>query len=102
MKKIIFSVMVALGLSGVSCDTMGPNAQAGTVGGALAGAVAGGVIAHNTGDGGHGRTRTAKGAALGAGLGALGGGLIGNSVDRRNGTQAGYYQQGYQQQGYYR
>lgn len=107
MKKIIFSMMVALGLSGISCDTMGPNARAGTGIGAVTGGIAGAAIANNTGNGRRDNNRVAKGAILGAGVGALGGAAIGDSVDRRNGTkpgryQQGYYQQGYNQQGYYR
>ncbi len=70
-----------------SCAT-GPNAQTGTVIGALGGAAVGGLIGNQSG-------RGLEGAAIGAGLGALGGNAIGNSQDQRN---AQYYQQ---QPGYY-
>jgi hypothetical protein len=85
MKTITLSLLAALGL--ISCAT-GPNAQTGTVIGALGGAAAGGIIGHQSG-------RGLEGAAIGAGVGALGGNAIGNSQDQRN---AQYYNQ---QQGYY-
>ncbi len=60
----------------VSC-TSGPNARTGTVIGALGGATAGGII-------GHQRGRGLEGAAIGAGLGGLGGNVIGGAQDQRN------------------
>jgi len=87
MKKTILTVLTAASL--VSCAT-GPNAQTGTVIGALGGAAAGGIIGNQSG-------RGLEGAAIGAGLGALGGNAIGNSRDQRN---AQYYR-GQQRQGYY-
>lgn len=70
-----------------SCSS-GPNAQTGTVVGALGGAAAGGIIGNQSG-------RGLEGAAIGAGLGALGGNLIGSSSDQRNNQNYGrraYYQ----------
>lgn len=87
MKKLILTVLTATAL--VSCAT-GPNAQTGTVVGALGGAAAGGIIGHQSG-------RGLEGAAIGAGLGALGGNAIGNAQDQRN---AQYYR-GQPRQGYY-
>lgn len=86
MKNIALSLLSVISIS--SCAT-GPNAQTGTVIGALGGAAAGGIIGHQSG-------RGLEGAAIGAGLGALGGNAIGNSQDQRN---AQYYNQ--QQGGYY-
>lgn len=78
MKHIILSILAAVAIS--SCAT-GPNAQTGTVLGALGGAAAGGIIGNQSG-------RGLEGAAIGAGLGALGGNAIGNAQDQRN---ARYY-----------
>jgi len=99
MKKIIFSIACVLTMA--SCAT-GPDAQTGSVIGALAGAGIGGIVGNQSG-------RGLEGAAIGAGLGALGGNAIGNSRDmQRNSQQQGFYdnqgrwhpsQQG--QQGYY-
>lgn len=93
MKNIALSLLTIISIS--SCAT-GPNAQTGTVVGALGGAAVGGIIGNQSG-------RGLEGAAIGAGLGALGGNAIGNSQDQRN---AQYYnQQGYHNQrrpdGYY-
>jgi outer membrane lipoprotein SlyB len=60
----------------VSCSNS-PNARTGTVIGALGGAGVGGIIGSQSG-------RGLEGAAIGAGLGALGGNLIGGSRDQRN------------------
>jgi len=98
MKKSILTTLTALSL--VSCAS-GPNAQTGSVLGALGGAAVGGIIGSQS-------HRGLEGAAIGAGLGALGGNALGNSRDQRQQQQ--YYQgqqQGYrggppqQQQGYY-
>jgi uncharacterized protein YcfJ len=102
MKKNILILISSVSL--VSCAT-GPNAQTGSVIGALAGAGVGGIIGSQSG-------RGLEGAAIGAGLGALGGNAIGNSRDQQNAnSQQGYYdrngrwhpqqQQQQQQQGYY-
>lgn len=81
-KHIVSSILCALSL--VSCAT-GPNAQTGSVIGALAGAGVGGIVGAQSG-------RGLEGAAIGAGLGALGGNAIGNSKDQQNSRQQqGYY-----------
>lgn len=90
MKVITLSLLTALSL--VSCAT-GPNAQTGTVVGALGGAAVGGIIGNQSG-------RGLEGAAIGAGLGALGGNAIGNSQDQRN--EQYRRDQYYNQQGGYR
>ena len=64
----------------VSCAS-GPNARTGTVLGGLGGAAVGGII-------GHQRGRGLEGAAIGAGLGAASGNVIGDAQDERN---ARYY-----------
>lgn len=92
MKHLSLSLLAAASL--VSCAT-GPNAQTGTVIGALGGAAAGGIIGNQSG-------RGLEGAAIGAGLGALGGNAIGNAQDQRNAQY--YHNQGYGQPrptGYY-
>ena len=82
MKKNILILLSSVSL--VSCAT-GPNAQTGSVIGALAGAGVGGIIGSQSG-------RGLEGAAIGAGLGALGGNAIGNSRDQQNSrSQQGYY-----------
>ncbi|MFO1482117.1 MAG: glycine zipper domain-containing protein [Verrucomicrobiaceae bacterium] len=100
MKRVCLTLITAVSL--VSCAT-GPNAQTGSVVGALAGAGIGGIIGNQSG-------RGLEGAAIGAGLGALGGNAIGNSRDQQNARyQQGYYDRngrwhptgGQQQQGYY-
>jgi len=97
MKTIALSLLAALSIS--SCAT-GPNAQTGSVIGALGGAAVGGIIGNQSG-------RGLEGALIGGGLGALGGNAIGNSQDQRNGQyNNGYQNNGYRQQqrrpaGYY-
>ena len=86
MKNTLLVLLSAVSL--VSCAT-GPNAQTGSVLGALGGAAVGGIIGNQSG-------RGLEGAAIGAGLGALGGNALGNSRDQQNSR----YQQA-QQQGYY-
>ena len=85
MKKLTLSLLAILSLA--SCAT-GPNAQTGTVVGALGGAAVGGIIGNQSG-------RGLEGAAIGAGLGALGGNAIGNAQDQRN---AQYYNNQYHNQ----
>lgn len=58
----------------MSCSNS-PRARTGTVIGALGGAGVGGIIGSQSG-------RGLEGAAIGAGLGALGGNLIGGSQDQ--------------------
>jgi uncharacterized protein YcfJ len=98
MKQTVLTLLTAVSL--VSCAT-GPNAQTGSVIGALGGAAVGGIIGNQSG-------RGLEGAAIGAGLGALGGNAIGNAKDQRNAQyQQGYYDRNgrwhpaQQQQGYY-
>ena len=117
MKNTLLTFLSALSL--VSCAS-GPNAQTGSVIGALAGAGIGGIIGSQS-------HRGLQGAAIGGALGAMGGNALVNARDQRNAgyggppQQQGYYdnqgrwiqggpppQQGYynqggpQQQGYYR
>ncbi len=90
--KYTFLILLC-GASLVSCGT-GPNAQTGTVLGALGGAAAGGIIGHQSG-------RGLEGAAIGAGAGAIGGNMIGNAQDQRNAQR--YYNSGpYYRSPYYR
>lgn len=85
-------LILLCGASLVSCST-GPNAQTGTVIGALGGAAAGGIIGNQSG-------RGLEGAAIGAGLGALGGNMIGGAQDQRNAQR--YYAPPPPPPGYYR
>ncbi len=64
-----------------SCDAIrnSNNAQRGGVIGATTGAVAGGVIGNNVGDG----NNTAVGAIIGAVVGGAAGALIGNKMDKQ-------------------
>jgi uncharacterized protein YcfJ len=99
MKNTLLTILSAVAL--VSCAT-GPNAQTGSVLGALGGAAVGGIIGNQSG-------RGLEGAAIGAGIGALGGNALGNAKDQNNARyQQGYYdKQGrwhpdqQQRQGYY-
>ena len=96
MKTLTLSLLAVMSIS--SCAT-GPNAQTGSVIGALGGAAVGGIIGNQSG-------RGLEGALIGGGIGALGGNAIGNSQDQRNNQQynnnysqqqrrpAGYYQNG--------
>ena len=104
MKNTLLALLSALSL--VSCAS-GPNAQTGSVLGALAGAGIGGIVGAQSG-------RGLEGAAIGGALGAVGGNALGNARDQQNGgygrppQQQGYYdnrgrwiQGGPPQQGYY-
>lgn len=82
MRSLIIASLLVLPLA--SC-TSGPNAQTGTVIGALGGAAAGGIIGNQSG-------RGLEGAAIGAGVGGLAGNAIGGAQDQRN---AEYYNRGY-------
>ncbi len=82
MKHALLTLVCAASL--VSCAS-GPNAQTGTVLGALGGAAAGGIIGNQSG-------RGLEGAAIGAGLGAFGGNMLGNAQDQRNAQR--YYHSG--------
>lgn len=79
MKRILTStIAIAAAVALTSCEG-GPNAQTGTLIGAGTGALAGGIIGHNTG-----RGNTAQGAIIGGVVGAAAGNAIGGSQDRRN------------------
>lgn len=82
MKLKTLALIPMLAAASLSSCATGPNAQRGTVIGALGGAAAGGIIGNQSG-------RGLEGAAIGAGLGALAGNAIGNSSDQR------YYRRGY-------
>jgi uncharacterized protein YcfJ len=73
MKTPILCILLA-STSLMSCSNS-PRARTGTVIGALGGAGVGGIIGSQSGHG-------LEGAAIGAGLGALGGNLIGGSQDQ--------------------
>jgi uncharacterized protein YcfJ len=73
MKTHILSILL-VSASLMSCSNS-PRARTGTVIGALGGAGVGGIIGSQSG-------RGLEGAAIGAGLGALGGNLIGGSQDQ--------------------
>lgn len=70
---IALPALAAVAISFTSCAA-GPNAKKGAVGGAAVGAVAGGIIGHQSG-------RGLEGAAIGAGAGAIGGGVLGSAKD---------------------
>lgn len=93
IQRLTLALLGTLSISSMSC-TSGPNAQTGTVLGALGGAGLGGIIGHQSG-------RGLEGAAIGAGLGALGGNLLGGAQDQRNYYNSGGYYGG-QGNGYYR
>lgn len=86
--KLSLAIALLATFSLTSCSS-GPNAQTGTVIGALGGAAAGGIIGNQSG-------RGLEGAAIGAGLGGLGGNLIGGSRDQRNNQN--YNRRGYGRQ----
>ncbi|WP_009960499.1 glycine zipper domain-containing protein [Verrucomicrobium spinosum] len=86
MKTALYSLLAVLTVGLASCSS-GPNAQTGTVLGALGGAAAGGIIGHQSG-------RGLEGAAIGAGLGGLGGNMIGGAQDQRNYERREYYRRG--------
>ena len=60
----------------IGCATHGSsvNTKKGAVTGGALGAIAGGIIGHQSG-------RGLEGAAIGAGVGALGGGVLGSAAD---------------------
>jgi hypothetical protein len=76
MNKIKLLTIVSATSLMIGCAT-GPEAQSGTVLGGILGAATGGIIGHQSG-------RGLEGAALGAGIGALGGNMYGNAQDQRN------------------
>lgn len=81
MKKNVFVVMAVLvGLFMVGCDSMGANTKKGLGIGGVLGAVAGGVVGHQSGHG-------VEGALIGGAVGAGAGGLIGSGMDDEAKTQ---------------
>ncbi|MEW6101213.1 MAG: glycine zipper domain-containing protein, partial [Candidatus Omnitrophota bacterium] len=72
--RILLLSLLALSLSLMGCESMGPKTKTGAVAGGVLGAAAGGIIGHQSGHG-------LEGAAIGAAAGALGGGLIGSAMD---------------------
>ena len=74
--KKITLIIAALGLSFslTACTSGTANTKRGAVAGGLLGAAAGGIIGHQSG-------RGLEGAAIGAGGGALGGGVLGSAKD---------------------
>ncbi len=84
-KKLVIGMAAAASVLLVGCESPSPyrdnvNTKRGAVGGGLLGAAVGGIIGHQSG-------RGIEGAAIGAGAGALGGGVIGSSVDEQNARQ---------------
>jgi hypothetical protein len=77
--KPIFAIAALALFAG--CEGTGPNTQNGAVAGGALGALAGGIIGHNSGGG-----NTLGGALIGGAVGAIAGGTLGNSVDHQNGT----------------
>lgn len=75
MKTLRIALLLS-SVSLVSCSNS-PRARTGTVIGALGGAGVGGIIGSQSG-------RGLEGAAIGAGLGAVGGNVIGGSQDNNN------------------
>ncbi|MFA5144908.1 MAG: glycine zipper domain-containing protein [Candidatus Omnitrophota bacterium] len=78
MKKGKLLVLFAvLALIAAGCESLGPKTKTGAVAGGLIGATAGGIIGHQSGHG-------LEGAGIGAVAGVLGGGLIGNAMDKKD------------------
>ena len=80
-KSVFLASTVALGTLLTGCVGTGPNTEQGAVAGGALGALAGGIIGHNSRGG-----DTLGGAILGGVAGAVAGGVIGNSVDHERGT----------------
>jgi uncharacterized protein YcfJ len=88
MKYLLTTTALIAAMSLSSCET-GPNADRGTLIGAGTGALAGGIIGHQSGN-------TAAGAAIGAVAGGVIGNQVGANQDRRN---QGRYVVGYDRYG---
>jgi hypothetical protein len=87
MKYLLTTTTLFAALSLSSCES-GPNADRGTLIGAGTGALAGGIIGHQSGN-------TAAGAAIGAVAGGVIGNQVGANQDRKNyGRVVGYDQYG--------
>ena len=80
-KSILLLSGLSLGTLLSGCVGTGPNTEQGAVAGGALGALAGGIIGHNSRSG-----DAVGGAILGAVGGALAGGVIGNNVDQERGT----------------
>lgn len=86
IKVLTLSVLGAVSLVSVSCDT-----TTGALGGAGAGALVGGIIGNQSG-------HTAGGALIGGAVGATAGGVMGNqnerisNIERRDAQQRAYDQ----------
>lgn len=80
-KSILLASALTLGVLLTGCVGTGPNTEQGAVAGGALGALAGGIIGHNSRGG-----DAFGGAILGATAGALAGGVIGNNVDQERGT----------------
>jgi hypothetical protein len=80
--KLLIALTVAALCAG--CEGNGPSTQEGAVTGGALGAIAGGIIGHNSGGG-----NTLGGAIIGGVAGAIAGGAIGNAADHQNGTLYG-------------
>ncbi len=87
MKYLLTSTALVAALTLSSCET-GPNADRGTLIGAGTGALAGGIIGHQSGN-----------TAAGAAVGAVAGGLIGNQVGANQDRRSGRYVVGYDRYG---
>ncbi|MDD3375477.1 MAG: glycine zipper domain-containing protein [Candidatus Omnitrophica bacterium] len=64
----------------VGCESVGENTKKGAGMGGLLGAVAGGVIGHQSGHG-------VEGALIGGAVGAIGGGTVGSGIDSKQSAQ---------------
>src|SRR5262245_36543323 len=88
-KVLALSVLGAVSLLSVSCDT-----TSGALAGGAGGALVGGVVGNQLGN-------TTAGALIGGGVGAVTGGMIGNQQKRisnleQQNAQQNAYNQGYQ------
>lgn len=85
-KVLVLSVLGAMSLLSVSCDT-----TTGALAGGGTGALVGGIVGHQTG-------HTAGGALIGGALGAAAGGVMGNqnqrisNLEQQNAQQRAYDQ----------
>lgn len=80
-KSVLLLPALAMACLVTGCVGTGPNTEQGAVTGGALGALAGGIIGHNSQGG-----DAFGGALLGAAAGAIAGGAIGNSVDQERGT----------------
>ena len=84
MSKLTLVALSSALLILAGCDSMGPKTTTGAVAGGLIGATAGGIIGYQSHSG-------LAGAAIGATAGAIGGGLIGNSMDKKDANAVNPY-----------